>query len=157
MLPRRVKTRRRNFQLEGHWKPAQAPRPPLSNKGGLSLRVMSQQAGSTATVLDYPDQFRRHCQCPEPSHCFIPGIQAHQPNDGLGSSSKRGHTETANEVVGLLMFRGDTVNGQKVSGFSFIVPSNTSTGPFVTESWKRALSQCGGHGFDPLRCTICFH
>ena len=31
----------------------------------------------------------------------------------------------ANEVVGLLTFRGDTVNGQEVSGFSFIVPSNT--------------------------------
>jgi S1-C subfamily serine protease len=32
-----------------------------------------------------------------------------------------------NEVVGLLTFRGDTVNGQEVSGFSFIVPSNTVT------------------------------
>jgi len=31
----------------------------------------------------------------------------------------------ANEVVGLLTFRGDTVNGQEVSGFSFVVPSNT--------------------------------
>jgi S1-C subfamily serine protease len=31
----------------------------------------------------------------------------------------------ANEVVGLLTFRGDTVNGQEVSGFAFIVPSNT--------------------------------
>jgi V8-like Glu-specific endopeptidase len=31
----------------------------------------------------------------------------------------------ANEVVGLLTFRGDTINGQEVSGFSFIVPSNT--------------------------------
>ncbi len=33
----------------------------------------------------------------------------------------------ANEVVGLLTFRGDTVNGQEVSGFAFIVPSNTVT------------------------------
>src|SRR6201988_562153 len=31
----------------------------------------------------------------------------------------------ANEVIGLLTFRGDTVNDQEVSGFSFIVPSNT--------------------------------
>jgi hypothetical protein len=31
----------------------------------------------------------------------------------------------ANEVIGLLTFRGDTVNNQEVSGFSFIVPSNT--------------------------------
>lgn len=31
----------------------------------------------------------------------------------------------AHEVIGLLTFRGDTVNGQEVSGFSFIVPSNT--------------------------------
>jgi serine protease Do len=31
----------------------------------------------------------------------------------------------ANEVIGLLTFRGDTVNSQEVSGFSFIVPSNT--------------------------------
>jgi len=31
----------------------------------------------------------------------------------------------ADEVIGLLTFRGDTVNGQEVSGFSFIVPSNT--------------------------------
>jgi hypothetical protein len=31
----------------------------------------------------------------------------------------------ANEVIGLLTFRGDTINGQEVSGFSFIVPSNT--------------------------------
>src|SRR5215217_1176786 len=31
----------------------------------------------------------------------------------------------ANEVIGLLTFRGDTVNGQEVSGFSFVVPSNT--------------------------------
>jgi V8-like Glu-specific endopeptidase len=31
----------------------------------------------------------------------------------------------ANEVVGLLTFRGDTVNGQEISGFSFVVPSNT--------------------------------
>jgi hypothetical protein len=29
------------------------------------------------------------------------------------------------EVVGLLTFRGDTINGQEVSGFSFVVPSNT--------------------------------
>lgn len=29
------------------------------------------------------------------------------------------------EVIGLLTFRGDTINGQEVSGFSFIVPSNT--------------------------------
>ncbi len=29
------------------------------------------------------------------------------------------------EVIGLLTFRGDTVNGQEVSGFSFVVPSNT--------------------------------
>ena len=31
----------------------------------------------------------------------------------------------ANEVIGLLTFRGDTVNGQEVSGFSFVVPANT--------------------------------
>ena len=31
----------------------------------------------------------------------------------------------ANEVIGLLTFRGDTVNGQEVAGFSFVVPSNT--------------------------------
>ena len=31
----------------------------------------------------------------------------------------------ASEVVGLLTFRGDTINGQEVSGFSFVVPSNT--------------------------------
>lgn len=31
----------------------------------------------------------------------------------------------AHEVIGLLTFRGDTVNGQEVSGFAFIVPSNT--------------------------------
>ncbi len=30
-----------------------------------------------------------------------------------------------NEVIGLLTFRGDTVNGQEVSGFSFVVPANT--------------------------------
>lgn len=30
-----------------------------------------------------------------------------------------------NEVVGLLTFRGDTVNGQEVSGFSFVVASDT--------------------------------
>jgi hypothetical protein len=29
------------------------------------------------------------------------------------------------QVVGLLTFRGDTVNGQEVSGFSFVVASNT--------------------------------
>ena len=31
----------------------------------------------------------------------------------------------SNEVVGLLTFRGDTVNNQEVSGFAFVVPSNT--------------------------------
>ena len=31
----------------------------------------------------------------------------------------------ANEVVGLLTFRGDTVNNQEVSGFAFIVAANT--------------------------------
>ena len=31
----------------------------------------------------------------------------------------------AHEVIGLLTFRGDTVNGQEVSGFSFVVPANT--------------------------------
>ncbi|HEX6730291.1 MAG TPA: trypsin-like peptidase domain-containing protein [Pyrinomonadaceae bacterium] len=31
----------------------------------------------------------------------------------------------SSEVIGLLTFRGDTVNSQEVSGFSFIVPSNT--------------------------------
>jgi S1-C subfamily serine protease len=46
----------------------------------------------------------------------------------------------ANEVIGLLTFRGDTVNGQEVSGFSFVVPSNTvleyvkSAGASNTES-----------------------
>ena len=30
------------------------------------------------------------------------------------------------EVVGLLTFRGNTVNGQEVQGFSFVVPSNTA-------------------------------
>jgi V8-like Glu-specific endopeptidase len=29
------------------------------------------------------------------------------------------------EVIGLLTFRGDTINGQEVSGFAFVVPSNT--------------------------------
>lgn len=29
------------------------------------------------------------------------------------------------EVVGMLTFRGDTVNGQEVSGFSFVVPAST--------------------------------
>jgi S1-C subfamily serine protease len=33
----------------------------------------------------------------------------------------------SNEVIGLLTFRGDTVNGQEVSGFSFVVASNTVT------------------------------
>jgi S1-C subfamily serine protease len=33
--------------------------------------------------------------------------------------------DDANEVIGLLTFRGDTVNNQEVSGFSFVVPSNT--------------------------------
>src|SRR5688572_24690552 len=33
----------------------------------------------------------------------------------------------ANEVIGLLTFRGDTVNGQEISGFAFVVPSNTVT------------------------------
>jgi serine protease Do len=56
----------------------------------------------------------------------------------------------ANEVIGLLTFRGDTVNGQEVSGFSFIVPSNTvmeyvkSAGASNTEgptdtSWREGL------------------
>jgi S1-C subfamily serine protease len=56
----------------------------------------------------------------------------------------------ANEVIGLLTFRGDTVNGQEVSGFSFIVPSNTvmeyvksagatnNEGPTDT-SWREGL------------------
>ncbi|MBL8474272.1 MAG: trypsin-like peptidase domain-containing protein [Rhodocyclaceae bacterium] len=30
------------------------------------------------------------------------------------------------EVIGMLTFRGDTVNGQEVQGFNFIVPSNTA-------------------------------
>lgn len=33
--------------------------------------------------------------------------------------------DDSDEVIGLLTFRGDTINGQEVSGFSFIVPSNT--------------------------------
>ncbi len=56
----------------------------------------------------------------------------------------------ANEVIGLLTFRGDTVNGQEVSGFSFIVPSNTvmeyvkSAGAANTEgptdtAWREGL------------------
>ena len=56
----------------------------------------------------------------------------------------------ANEVIGLLTFRGDTVNGQEVSGFSFIVPSDTvmeyvksagaanTQGPTDT-SWREGL------------------
>jgi serine protease Do len=31
------------------------------------------------------------------------------------------------EVIGLLTFRGDTVNGQEVSGFAFVVPTNTAS------------------------------
>jgi S1-C subfamily serine protease len=31
------------------------------------------------------------------------------------------------EVIGMLTFRGDTVNGQEVSGFAFVVPSSTIT------------------------------
>ncbi|MBI3654435.1 MAG: trypsin-like peptidase domain-containing protein [Acidobacteria bacterium] len=37
------------------------------------------------------------------------------------------------EVVGMLTFRGDTVNGQEVSGFSFVVPSST-----ISEFMKQA-------------------
>jgi len=32
----------------------------------------------------------------------------------------------AGEVIGLLTFRGDTVNGQEVSGFAFVVPTSTA-------------------------------
>ncbi|MBL8481055.1 MAG: trypsin-like peptidase domain-containing protein [Rhodocyclaceae bacterium] len=38
------------------------------------------------------------------------------------------------EVIGMLTFRGDTVNGQEVQGFNFIVPSNTA---------REYLSQAG--------------
>ena len=51
----------------------------------------------------------------------------------------------ANEVVGLLTFRGDTVNGQEVSGFAFIVPSNT-----VMEYVKSA-----GAANDSVQPTTC--
>ena len=53
----------------------------------------------------------------------------------------------ANEVVGLLTFRGDTVNGQEVSGFAFIVPSNT-----VMEYVKSA-----GATNEPGPTDIAFH
>ena len=55
----------------------------------------------------------------------------------------------ANEVIGLLTFRGDTVNGQEVSGFSFVVPSNTvleyvkSAGTTNTESATDTLYREG--------------
>src|ERR1041385_1085345 len=41
-----------------------------------------------------------------------------------GNTGRQVSNDT-NEVGGLLTFRGDTVNGQEVSGFSFVVPSNT--------------------------------
>jgi V8-like Glu-specific endopeptidase len=46
----------------------------------------------------------------------------------------------AGEVIGLLTFRGDTVNGQEVSGFAFVVPTSTAL-EFIKKAGTTANQQ----------------
>jgi len=81
------------------------------------------------------------------------GIPALQTNASATHGNSGGPVlNQAGEVIGLLTFRGDTVDGQEVQGFNFIVPSNTakeyiaqagtnnSPGP-VDKLWQEGLTE----------------
>jgi serine protease Do len=69
------------------------------------------------------------------------------------------------EVIGLLTFRGDTVFGQEVQGFNFIVPVNTAmefvrqagtenkAGP-VDEKWKQGLEEYWNEYYGKAKTTF---
>jgi serine protease Do len=79
--------------------------------------LLSQRSALEATINDGKISARKQ------SSSGAPILQTSTP--ATHGNSGGPVLNDAHEVVGLLTFRGDTVNGQEVSGFAFIVPSNT--------------------------------
>lgn len=83
----------------------------------------------------------------------VDGIPVLQTNANTTHGNSGGPVLNQNsEVIGLLTFRGNTVNGQEVQGFNFIVPANTAReylGPagttnaagLVDQRWIAGLEQ----------------
>lgn len=83
----------------------------------------------------------------------VDGITVLQTNTNTTHGNSGGPVLNQNaEVIGLLTFRGNTVNGQEVQGFNFIVPSNTAreylgpagttnTAGLVDQGWSAGLEQ----------------
>lgn len=83
----------------------------------------------------------------------VDGIPVLQTNTNTTHGNSGGPVLNQNaEVIGLLTFRGNTVNGQEVQGFNFIVPSNTAreylgpagttnTAGLVDQGWSAGLEQ----------------
>lgn len=79
--------------------------------------ILSQRSALEATINDGKISARKQASSGAPI------LQTSAP--ATHGNSGGPVMNDAHEVVGLLTFRGDTVNGQEVSGFAFIVPSNT--------------------------------
>lgn len=79
--------------------------------------ILSQRSALEATINDGKISARKQASSGAPI------LQTSAP--ATHGNSGGPVLNDAHEVVGLLTFRGDTVNGQEVSGFAFIVPSNT--------------------------------
>jgi S1-C subfamily serine protease len=79
--------------------------------------LLSQRSALEATINDGKISARKQASSGAPIlQTSTPATHGNSGGPVLNDS---------HEVVGLLTFRGDTVNGQEVSGFAFIVPSNT--------------------------------
>ena len=79
--------------------------------------VLDQKSALEASITDGKVSARKNSQDGAP--VLQVSAPATHGNSGGPVLNDKG------EIVGMLTFRGDTVNGQEVTGFSFVVPSDT--------------------------------
>jgi serine protease Do len=97
----------------------------LGYPAAADTALLDQKSALEASITDGKVSARKNSQDGAP--VLQVSAPATHGNSGGPVLSDKG------EVVGMLTFRGDTVNGQEVSGFAFVVPSST-----ITEFMKQA-------------------
>src|SRR4029079_4883569 len=80
--------------------------------------VLDQKSALEASITDGKVSARKNAQDGAP--VLQVSAPATHGNSGGPVLNDKG------EVIGMLTFRGDTVNGQEVSGFAFVVPTSTA-------------------------------